>query len=314
MQTMNLEAAPAPGRNASRTAIANALSPLFPAASAGRFLSVTGKAAPCAIFICLLLGAVGSLSAEPMIGNALGQAAYLGHVILWPAIAMQIGIPAAAMLLKRNATPDLPRWLAWIWISIAAVTVVYWLKLTGVLASASPGIAANVGPLIICYLWLALLTAHSAPANDPDRLSAPALSRDRPALDCFSERYLAAWNERRIESMNALLAARFHWSEPCFATPLSKVAHVHEYMESAWKTLPDLQFDALGHPLVDPDQRRVAFAWRMRAHLDGAGPNADEEMSLICVGVFTLDEAHRAVRIRVIHDALSHARQLGLTS
>ena len=142
-------------------------------------------------------------------------------------------------------------------------------------------------------------------------LQTPVTVADYPA------RYFAAWNGRDVRAAGGLLADGFAWRDPSLPAPLGALDEAERFFELSWRSFPDLTFELLGEPLVDPAGTRVAQEWRMTGTHQGEGvpagvPGTGRPIDVTGTDVFTVDEEGRATEIRACYDAMGLAAQLGL--
>lgn len=85
-----------------------------------------------------------------------------------------------------------------------------------------------------------------------------------PELTEFTQRYLAAWNDRDESKMAPLLTEDVVWHDPALPEPARGIEGVQQFMRDSWRAFPDLEFS-------EPDLRHltaahglVSWAWRMR--------------------------------------------------
>ncbi|HEX4247643.1 MAG TPA: nuclear transport factor 2 family protein [Pseudonocardia sp.] len=141
------------------------------------------------------------------------------------------------------------------------------------------------------------------------------------ALTHYPARYFAAWNAHQLDGVDGLLAPAFSWIDPSLPAELTDLAGAHGFFTSSWAAFPDIHFEALGEPLLDPTANRVAAEWRMTGTHTGAEfppgvPASGRSFDVLGTDVFTVDltddSAGRATAIRAYYDAATLARQLGL--
>jgi steroid delta-isomerase-like uncharacterized protein len=137
------------------------------------------------------------------------------------------------------------------------------------------------------------------------------------SLSSYPARYFAAWNGHDIEGVAGLLASTFSWIDPSLPAELTDQEGAHGFFQSSWLAFPDIQFEAIGEPLVDEAAGRVAHEWRMTGTHTGDGfppgvPATGKSFDLCGTDVFTVDDQGRATSIRAYYDAATLARQLGL--
>jgi steroid delta-isomerase-like uncharacterized protein len=132
----------------------------------------------------------------------------------------------------------------------------------------------------------------------------------------FTERYLAAWNERDAEAMAPLVTEDVVWHDPALPAPAQGVAAVQEFMRSAWRTFPDLSFREPERPHFSVDGDRVAWAWHMSGTFSGpleppgfAPTGARIEVD--GVDLWELREG-RIAHYRALYDLNDMARQMGI--
>lgn len=136
-------------------------------------------------------------------------------------------------------------------------------------------------------------------------------------LALYPSRYFAAWNGHQLDGTDGLLAPRLRWTDPSLPAELTDLEGAHGFFQMSWAAFPDIRFTALGEPLLDEANRRVAAEWRMTGTHTGAefppgAPASGKAFDVLGTDVFTVDDEGRASVIRAYYDAATLARQLGL--
>jgi steroid delta-isomerase-like uncharacterized protein len=136
-------------------------------------------------------------------------------------------------------------------------------------------------------------------------------------LSDYPAKYFNAWNQRDIEVALAVVSNGIVWTDPSLPATLTSRAEARGFFEGSWASFPDLEFEALGNPLVDESSRRVAQEWRMRGTDNGSGFGAGgrptgRSFDVTGLDVWIVDEDLMAVSVAAYYDTGSLARQLGM--
>lgn len=93
----------------------------------------------------------------------------------------------------------------------------------------------------------------------------------------WADRFVSAWNSHDPERLLSLVTDDVVWEDP-FITPdgrLEGKPPLRAWLESVWRSMPDLEFSVIGEPCISLDGTRVMAAWkgggRMTGPLDPPG-------------------------------------------
>jgi steroid delta-isomerase-like uncharacterized protein len=85
----------------------------------------------------------------------------------------------------------------------------------------------------------------------------------------FADRWQVAWNSRRAEEVVALCTDDIVWDDPLTERPERGKAAVSAYLESVWKTFPDLEFTWPEGPYCSFSRTKLACHWRVTGTMLG---------------------------------------------
>jgi steroid delta-isomerase-like uncharacterized protein len=138
---------------------------------------------------------------------------------------------------------------------------------------------------------------------------------DRAFVDDFAERWLEAWNSHDAEKVLALMADDIVYDDSAWPTTMRGHAEVRDFLAHTWRAFPDLRFEPIDGPLVDPDQPKAAFYWRgFGTHsgpIDPPGLAPTGRRMEIEGGDFHEYRDGKLVRLRIVFDMARAMRQLG---
>jgi hypothetical protein len=86
---------------------------------------------------------------------------------------------------------------------------------------------------------------------------------DRAFIHAFAERLLAVWNKHDTTDLPELVTEDVVWIDPMLVEPARGVEEVRRFMESSWRSMPDLNFDASSSLCFADDAPVVMAPWRM---------------------------------------------------
>jgi steroid delta-isomerase-like uncharacterized protein len=131
----------------------------------------------------------------------------------------------------------------------------------------------------------------------------------------FADRWQVAWNSRRPEEVTALCTDDVVWDDPLTEQPERGKAAVSAYLETAWRTFPDLEFTWPEGPFCSFDGTKLACHWRVTGTMLGpAAPGfAPTGKSVEADGVDLLELRDGLVCNYVgFFDARGMAQQIGV--
>jgi steroid delta-isomerase-like uncharacterized protein len=85
----------------------------------------------------------------------------------------------------------------------------------------------------------------------------------------FAERWQAAWNSRRPEEVAALCTDDVAWADPLTDGAERGRAAVTAYLESLWRTFPDLRFSWPEAPYCSYEKTKLACHWHVTGTMQG---------------------------------------------
>jgi steroid delta-isomerase-like uncharacterized protein len=85
----------------------------------------------------------------------------------------------------------------------------------------------------------------------------------------FADRWQVAWNSRRPEEVTALCTEDIVWDDPLTERPERGKAAVAAYLQSVWRTFPDLNFTWPEGPYCSFDGTKLACHWRVTGTMLG---------------------------------------------
>jgi steroid delta-isomerase-like uncharacterized protein len=146
--------------------------------------------------------------------------------------------------------------------------------------------------------------------------STVAAGIDRAFLEDFSQRWLDAWNSQDADKVLACMADDIVYDDDAWPTTMRGHADVRAFLETTWRAFPDLRFEGVDGPYIDPDAPRVAAYWRgFATHtgpLDPPGLAPTGKRIEIEGGEFDEFRDGKLVRLRMVFDMADAMRQLGV--
>jgi len=139
---------------------------------------------------------------------------------------------------------------------------------------------------------------------------------DRAFVEDFALRWLDAWNSQSAEKILALMADDIVYDDSAWPKTMNGHSDVREFLDHTWRGFPDLRFEPVGEPLVDPEAPRAAFYWHGFA--THAGPLDPPGLEPTGTKVhFEGADFHeyrdgKLARLRIVFDMASAMRQLGV--
>ena len=85
----------------------------------------------------------------------------------------------------------------------------------------------------------------------------------------FADRWQVAWNSRRPEQVTALCTEDVVWDDPLTEQPERGKSAVTAYLETAWRTFPDLEFTWPEGPFCSFDRTKLACHWHVTGTMLG---------------------------------------------
>lgn len=136
-------------------------------------------------------------------------------------------------------------------------------------------------------------------------------------LASYPARYFAAWSQRDLATALAVIAPAVDWQDPSLPAPIADHEGAGAFFTSAWAGFPDLEFIAVGTPLLDTVGGRVAQEWRMVGTHTGEGfppgvPPTGRAFDVSGTDVWEIDGEGRAVSVHAYWNVTTLLTQLGL--
>jgi len=130
----------------------------------------------------------------------------------------------------------------------------------------------------------------------------------------FAERWRAAWNSHQPDQLLALMTPDIVYDDTAWPYTMHGHAEVREFLESAWRALPDLEFELAAGPFVLDD--RATLYWKATGTFTGPldPPGFAPTGARLAFDGFDLHEYRdgRVCRLRILFDMLDVSRQIGL--
>jgi steroid delta-isomerase-like uncharacterized protein len=144
----------------------------------------------------------------------------------------------------------------------------------------------------------------------------PKTGIDLDFLAGFAERWEGAWNSHQADRVLELMTEDIAYDDSAWPTTMRGHAQVREFLESAWRAMPDLRFEMVEGPFLHPSEPVATFTWKGSGTFSGpleppgfapTGTRAEFEG-------FDLQEYRdgRVCRLRIVTDMLEVSRQFGL--
>ena len=89
------------------------------------------------------------------------------------------------------------------------------------------------------------------------------------AARAFADRWQIAWNSHSAEEVAALCTEDVVWDDPLTERPERGKDAVAAYLESVWRTFPDLEFTWPEEPYCSFGQTKLACHWRVTGTMTG---------------------------------------------
>ena len=150
----------------------------------------------------------------------------------------------------------------------------------------------------------------------PDTAAAPtAAELDQGWLGEFMARWGDAWNSHQPDRLLALMTEDIVYDDSAWPTTMRGHADVRAFLDSTWRAFPDLRFEAIDGPFIEPGAPKASFWWRGTGTFTGPleppglAPTGDR---IEFEGAdFHEYRDGRVCRLRILFDMMDVARQLG---
>jgi steroid delta-isomerase-like uncharacterized protein len=144
----------------------------------------------------------------------------------------------------------------------------------------------------------------------------PAGGVDPDFLAGFAERWEAAWNSHQPDRVLELMTEDVVYDDDAWPRTMRGHADVREFLESAWRAMPDLEFTMVEGPFLHRAEAVATFYWKGTGTFTGPldPPGFAATGARIEFDGFDLQEYRdgRVCRLRIVTDMLDVSRQLGL--
>jgi steroid delta-isomerase-like uncharacterized protein len=138
---------------------------------------------------------------------------------------------------------------------------------------------------------------------------------DQVFVEDFAQRWLEAWNSHQPDRLLALMADDIVYDDSAWPTTMHGHGEVRQFLEHTWRAFPDLRFEAVEGPFLDPEEPKAAFYWRgFGTHagpIDPPGVAATGKQMEIEGADFHEYRDGKVVRLRIVFDMARAMRQLG---
>jgi steroid delta-isomerase-like uncharacterized protein len=139
---------------------------------------------------------------------------------------------------------------------------------------------------------------------------------DPAFLEDFGQRWLEAWNSQDAEKVLACMAEDIVYDDDAWPTTMRGHAEVREFLEYMWRAFPDMRFEVVDGPYIDPEAPKVAWYWRgFATHtgpLEPPGLAPTGKRLEFEGGEFDEYRNGKLVRLRMVFDMADPMRQLGV--
>lgn len=138
---------------------------------------------------------------------------------------------------------------------------------------------------------------------------------DRGFIDRFYKRLLAVWNEHDTTDLGELVTDDVVWTDPMLVGPARGIEEVRRFMESCWRSMPDLHFDITGPRCFADDAPVLMVPWKMTGtHMGRFDPPGfaatGRRVDVDGIDVYTF-RGHKIAHYAAYYDNTAVARQLG---
>ncbi len=132
----------------------------------------------------------------------------------------------------------------------------------------------------------------------------------------FAGRWEAAWNSHEADRLLELMTEDIVYDDSAWPRTMRGHADVREFVESAWRAMPDLEFHMVEGPFLADGEPKAAFYWKGAGTFTGPldPPGLAPTGSRIEFDGFDLQEYRdgRVCRLRIVFDMLDVSRQIGM--
>jgi steroid delta-isomerase-like uncharacterized protein len=132
----------------------------------------------------------------------------------------------------------------------------------------------------------------------------------------FAERWLGAWNSHEPDRLLGLMTEDIVYDDSAWPKQMRGHADVREFLDHAWRALPDMRFELRDGPFVHPAEDKAAFWWD--GYATHAGPLDPPGLAPTGKSIeFDGADFHeyrdgKVARLRIVFDVADTMRQLGV--
>jgi steroid delta-isomerase-like uncharacterized protein len=144
----------------------------------------------------------------------------------------------------------------------------------------------------------------------------PTAGLDQAFVVDFAQRWETAWNSHQLERVLELMTEDIVYDDSAWPKTMRGHADVREFVEFAWRAMPDLEFQIVEGPFLLEGEPRAAFYWRGAGTFTGPldPPGFAPTGARIEFDGFDLQEYRdgRVCRLRIVFDMMDVSRQIGM--
>jgi steroid delta-isomerase-like uncharacterized protein len=85
----------------------------------------------------------------------------------------------------------------------------------------------------------------------------------------FVEPWFAGWNTHDADQLLSFCTEDIRWSDPVLPETIQGGEPIKEFLASTWRGFPDLRFEVVGKPFVQPAEEAAALHWRVQGTMLG---------------------------------------------
>jgi steroid delta-isomerase-like uncharacterized protein len=139
---------------------------------------------------------------------------------------------------------------------------------------------------------------------------------DRGFVAEFVQRWEAAWNSHEPDRLLELMTEDIVYDDSAWPRTMRGHADVREFVESAWRAMPDLEFHTVEGPFLSEGEPKAAFYWRGTGTFTGPldPPGLAPTGARIEFEGCDIQEYRdgRVCRLRIVFDMMDVSRQIGM--
>ena len=139
---------------------------------------------------------------------------------------------------------------------------------------------------------------------------------DRGFVGEFVGRWQAAWNSHQPDRLLELMTEDIVYDDSAWPRTMRGHADVREFVESAWRAMPDLEFQMVEGPFLLEGEPKAAFYWKGTGTFTGPldPPGLAPTGARIAFEGCGLHEYRdgRVCRLRIVFDMMDVSRQIGM--